>query len=166
LRRRCGAWRISYARRGDYARRWSAARWKSRGVRLVLSPHMYAEGATLAKPPQTLDVRQRFAVHAHNNAADAPSPPPRTSSHTASVIEMRELHFVNYMVLSRGAGSSADHPRTTSRLAKEPFQNIRLRVVASVASKSGSNRDWSTMHVCCRTCAAQHMGRLSLSDYF
>ena len=41
---------------------------------------------------------------------------------------------------------STDHSHIRSRLAKKPFQNIRLRVVVgSITSKSGSNRDWSPM---------------------
>jgi hypothetical protein len=79
---------------------------------------------------------------------------------------LEALHFVGMRNQKTSVGASANHPHIGSRLAKEPFQNIRLRVVASITSKSGSNCHWLPANIRCRTCTAQHMGRLGLNDYF
>jgi hypothetical protein len=50
----------------------------------------------------------------------------------------------------RRAGNSADHSHIGFWLAEEPFQNIRLRVVASITSKTGSNRHWLPANIRCQ----------------
>ena len=59
----------------------------------------------------------------------------------------------------------ANHPHIRSRLAEEAVQDVRLRIIASIAPESGSNRHWLPVNIRCRTCAAQHMGRLGLSEH-
>ena len=48
---------------------------------------------------------------------------------------------------------------------KESVQNVRFRVVASIASKSGANRDWPSLNIGRRTCTTQHMGRFGFSEH-
>ena len=60
-----------------------------------------------------------------------------------------------------------EHPYVRPARPKESVQNVRVRaVIAAIAPESGSNRHRLPVYIRCRTCAAQHMGRLGLNDYF
>ena len=59
-----------------------------------------------------------------------------------------------------------EHPYVRPARPKESVQNVRARaVIAAIASKSGPNRHRLPMNIRCRTCAAQHVGRLGFSEH-
>ena len=59
-----------------------------------------------------------------------------------------------------------EHPYVRPARPKESVQNVRARaVIAAIAPESGPNRHWLPVNIRCRTCAAQHMGRLGLSEH-
>ena len=60
----------------------------------------------------------------------------------------------------------AEHPYVRSARPKESVQNVRARaVIAAIAPESGPNCHWLPPNIRCRTCAAQHMGGLSLGEH-
>jgi hypothetical protein len=59
-----------------------------------------------------------------------------------------------------------EHPYVRPARPKESVQNVRSRaVIATIAPESGPNRHWLPVYIWCRTCAAQHMGRLGLGEH-
>jgi hypothetical protein len=64
------------------------------------------------------------------------------------------------------ASMLTEHPYVGPGRPKESVQNVRARaIIAAIAPKSGPNRDWLSANIRCRTCIAQHMGRLGLSEH-